>query len=64
MGQEGGAGVVCSLKTEGECVRSVWAKWGPWRGSGWSRRTVGRVRGFYWMSWSARIRGVRLQQLI
>jgi hypothetical protein len=30
----------------GKLARSVWTRWGPWRGSGWSRRTMGRVRGF------------------
>jgi hypothetical protein len=25
--------------------RSVWARWGPWRGSGWGRGVVERVQG-------------------
>jgi hypothetical protein len=36
--------VVCTLISEGEWCKLVWAMWGSWRGSGWSRRTVGRVR--------------------
>jgi hypothetical protein len=44
MSEQGGAVVVCIFITEGECVRSVWVKWDPWRGSGWVVRAVERVR--------------------
>jgi hypothetical protein len=36
---------------------TVCSMWGLGWCPGWARRTVGRVRGSYWMSWSARIRG-------
>jgi hypothetical protein len=54
---ERGCGLLFQRGGVGMLTRSVWAKWGPWRGSGWSRRTVGRVRGFLEVSWSARNRG-------
>jgi hypothetical protein len=56
-----GAGGARGVINRGGVCRSVWARWGLWRGSGWSRRTVGRVRGSYWIPWSAGSRGVRLQ---
>jgi hypothetical protein len=44
MGVERGSGVACGIIWQGGSTRSVWGKWGPWRGSGWSRRTVERIR--------------------
>jgi hypothetical protein len=36
--------VVAVYKERLGCM-TVWAKWGPWRGFDWSKRTVGRARG-------------------
>jgi hypothetical protein len=36
---------VCILITEGECVRSVWVKWGPEEGYGRLMGMVESVRG-------------------
>jgi hypothetical protein len=45
---EGGRSMAC---------RSVWARWGPWRGSGWGRGAVERVQRVQGVHWSARNRG-------
>jgi hypothetical protein len=48
--------MVCTLISDGECVMSVWAMWGQWRGSAWGREAVERVQGVQGVSSSRRIR--------
>jgi hypothetical protein len=49
-----GAGVVCSLITEGEWCKSVWGIWGPEEGFGWGRGAVESVRGVQEVACSSR----------